>query len=286
MNDKAGGQWSQLPRYNLIESMPICLLHVSDIHPAASDNLTQLAHEISGAVGTNGLVPMYIVASGDLGLKGTNQQESARFLLTLAADLNLDRQRIVCVPGNHDVQRDKLSNPFHNYENALYTITKDSTRTSVSSVASERHHDVEFLLVNSAYHLDITFGRVDCDALRRTVKALSPDSKKIVVVHHNSIPSDENDTSTIKNAYEFLTIVSSAGCELVLHGHQHASLSLIVGRRTRLVGVGTVNFLPARNINNQFNIVEVGKRVIRFRYHADSSTSRGVGNWDREDLQW
>ena len=266
--------------------MAISVLHVSDIHPTLSDNLMQLAHEISQAVDSNGCVPTHIVASGDLGLKGTNQEESARFLVTLAEDLKLDRDRIVCVPGNHDVERENLSNPFHNYERALYTITGDSTRTAALAATSYRNGDAEFVLVNSAYHLDIAFGKVDCDALRRTVQRLSSDATKIVVVHHNSIPVDEGDPSTIKNAYEFLTIVSSTGCEVLLHGHQHASLSLTVGSQTKLVGVGTVNFLPARNVNNQFNIVEVGKRVIRFRFHADSSTARGVGNWDCEDLGW
>jgi uncharacterized protein (DUF885 family) len=59
------------------------ILHVSDIHPAASDNLEGLAHGISSAVKQNNCSPGYIVASGDLGLRGENQQESAR--LTTAA---------------------------------------------------------------------------------------------------------------------------------------------------------------------------------------------------------
>jgi predicted phosphodiesterase len=262
------------------------ILHVSDIHPAASDNLAGLAHEISSAVKQNNCSPGYIVASGDLGLRGENQQESARFLLTLASDLSLTPTQIICVPGNHDVERANSLTPFHNYSNALYTVTRDSARTVVSPAALYRHADVEFLLINSAHHLNTTYGNVNCDALRRVIAHLSPSTTKVVVVHHNSIPVDENDRSTITNAYEFLTIVSSVGCDVVLHGHQHASLALIIGSRTKLVGVGTVNFVPATNVNNQFNVVDVGKRTLRFRYHADSSTSLGFGNWDREELPW
>jgi 3',5'-cyclic AMP phosphodiesterase CpdA len=266
--------------------MSLSLLHVSDIHPSASDDLVPLAHEISSTVKRNNCLPTFIVASGDLGLKGSNQQLSAKFLLTLASDLGLGSKQIVCVPGNHDVEKGNFMAPFHNYSNAVYTITKDSARTIASDAALYRHDGMEFLLINSAYHLDIAYGKVNCDALRKTVAELSTTATKIVVVHHNAIPVDENDRSTITNAYEFLTIVSSVGCEVVLHGHQHVSLSLVVGSGTKLVGVGTVNFIPATNVNNQFNVVDVGKRVLRFRYHADSSTSRGVGNWDREELPW
>jgi 3',5'-cyclic AMP phosphodiesterase CpdA len=266
--------------------MLISLLHVSDIHPTTSDNLTQLAHEISSAVRTGNCSPTHIVASGDLGLKGNNQKESARFLLTLAADLGLSSTQIVCVPGNHDVEKNNSRAPFEGYSRAVYTVTGDSTRTVVHPASVHRHERVEFVLINSAYHLDTTFGKVDCDALRRVIRDLSADTVKIVVVHHHLIPVAENDRSTVVNAHEFLTLVSSIGCEVVLHGHQHTSLSLTLRGGTKLVGVGTVNFAPARNINNQFNVVEVGRRVLRFRYHSDSSTSQGFGNWDQEELPW
>ncbi|MBB5341448.1 metallophosphoesterase family protein [Tunturiibacter gelidoferens] len=266
--------------------MSISLLHLSDIHPASSDNLTKLAHEISSAVRRSKCSPTYLVASGDLGLKGNNQQESAKFLLTLASDLGLGPTQIVCVPGNHDIERDNKKNPFQNYSKAIYAITKNSARTVVSPVTLYPVESVEFVLINSAYHLDTTFGRVDCDALRKVMGDLSANTLKIVVVHHNLIPVEEKDRSTIVNAYEFLTIVSSVGCEVVLHGHQHTSLSLIVGSSTKLVGVGTVKFAPATNVNNQFNLIDIGKRVVRFRYHADSSTSRGFGNWDPEEIPW
>jgi len=266
--------------------MSISLLHLSDIHPAAYDNLSRLAQDISSAVKRSNSSPTHVVASGDLGLKGANQKESARFLIAVASNLGLEPSQVICVPGNHDVEKDNPTKPFQSYSKAILAITGDSSRTIVKPVDVYRHRGVEFVLINSAYHLNTTFGRVDCDALRDVVKSLSSTTTKVVVVHHNLIPVSDEDRSTIANAYEVLTIVSSAGCDVVLHGHQHASLSLTVGSSTKLVGVGTVNFPPGTNVNHQFNIVDIGKRVLRFRFHADSSTSEGFGNWDPEELPW
>lgn len=266
--------------------VPPVILHVSDLHPEPAHNLSGLAPTIFAAVKGVRVSPDYVVASGDLGNKGQNQRMSGKFLLELASKFGLSKEQIVCVPGNHDVQKTQPLTPFHNYSAALYEITKDSKRSAVKSVDLYRHRNVEFLLVNSAYHLETEYGRVDCDELRNVVANSSADKSKVVVVHHNSIPVSEHDRSTIINAYEFLTIISSMSCGVVLHGHQHLSLSLIVGPQTKLVGAGTLNFTPSRNVNNQFNVVDVGKSVFRFRYHADSSTSQGFGNWDSERLTW
>jgi predicted phosphodiesterase len=263
--------------------MSISLLHVSDIHPQVTDDLTQLAVGISNAVVAYRSTPYYLVASGDLGLKGSNHRLAGDFLRQVADRLGIPRGNIVCVPGNHDIQTDRLNSPFQEYSQAVYRATGDSRLTRVERASVHKSGEIEFLLINSAYHLDPGFGMVDCGAVRSAISSLSPDSTRIAVVHHHQIPIEANDRSTIVNAYELLTILSSNGFAAVLHGHQHVSLSMTIGP-TKLIGVGTLNFPPGRNINNQFNLVDIGSRVTRFFYHADSSTSTGFGNWDPREF--
>lgn len=265
--------------------MAISLLHISDIHPEVTDDLVRLAVSMSKSVQAHRFAPNFIVASGDLGLKGGNHILAGDFLRHLAEKLGVARSNVVCVPGNHDIQINNLTSPFQGYSQAVYRATGDSQLTSTERAWVYRCGEAEFLLINSAHHLDHKYGMVDCDAIRTAISELSPNSTRIAVVHHHQIPIDSVDRSTIANSYELLTLLSSNNFAAVLHGHQHVSLSLKVGP-TKLIGVGTLNFPPGRNINNQFNIVELGSRVTKFLYHADSSTIMGVGDWDPKDLAW
>ncbi len=254
------------------------ILHISDIHPRPGDNLGRLAESIAYAAKTFKI--SFLVASGDLGYQGQNQRTAAQWLRELADKIKVPKERIICVPGNHDIDKSRLEDPFGGYSQALFQLLESSERTQVRNASRYVCDDHEFLLVNSAYHLDTTYGMVDCDGIRGVLRDRRPEvAKRVAVVHHNPISVAKSDSSTIANAYEFLRIISDAGYDVILHGHQHIAMSLRVGEKTRLAGVGSVNFEPGRNINNQFNIVEVA-RVIRFRFHADSTSSSGMGNWD------
>jgi 3',5'-cyclic AMP phosphodiesterase CpdA len=268
--------------------MGLPILHISDIHPRPGDNVRRLAESI--AVATDTFRIGFLVASGDLGYQGQNQRAAAQWLGDLADKILVPRERIICIPGNHDIDKgrlERLEDAFGGYSQALFQLLKSSERAQVKNASRYIYDDHEFLLVNSAYHLDTTFGMVDCDGIRGLLRDRRPNvTTRVAVVHHNPISVEKSDRSTIANAYEFLRIVSDAGYDVLLHGHQHIAMALRVGEKTRLAGVGSVNFEPGRNINNQFNIVEVGGRVVRFRFHADSTSTSGMGNWDSAEEPW
>jgi 3',5'-cyclic AMP phosphodiesterase CpdA len=264
------------------------ILHLSDIHPQPGDDLRQLAQGIADAVKLFKID--FLVVSGDLGYQGQNHRLSVHWLRELGEKLGVQIERIICIPGNHDIDKRHLDNfdqAFRDYSRALLELFGKTGREAVSPASIYVYEDHEFLLINSVYHLDITHGMVDCAFIRKLIRDKEVvQGTKIAIVHHNPIPVIKGDRSTVVNAYEFLRIVSDAGYDVLLHGHQHIEMSLRVGEKTRLAGVGSVNFEPDRNINNQFNVVEVGKRIVRFRFHADSMSKLQMGNWNSTEEPW
>jgi 3',5'-cyclic AMP phosphodiesterase CpdA len=105
------------------DAQPITLLHVSDMQfgryhrfgrlgaydPDASfDTLLQrLTDDLDGLKQDHNLIPQIVVASGDLaewGLPGEFEQ-AREFLDRVAQHLELGHERIIIVPGNHDINR-------------------------------------------------------------------------------------------------------------------------------------------------------------------------------------
>ncbi|MFQ5799836.1 MAG: metallophosphoesterase family protein, partial [Bacteroidota bacterium] len=233
-----------------------------------------------------GFEPYFLVVSGDLGYKGSDHERGSQFVSAVARLLKIPCRRIVCCPGNHDIQLTQKEQPFQNYMKAAFGVLEESTRVSVSPVTCYQCEGVNLFIINSCYHLDHRYGKIHAEELRKKIKEGDSSGPRIAVVHHHSIPVFDGDTSAIVNAYEFLSILVDSGFDLVLHGHHHIALSLTVGNRTKLVGVGSVNYPPERNLNNQFNILEFGVRVCRFRYVADASGRGILGAWKSEVTPW
>jgi 3',5'-cyclic AMP phosphodiesterase CpdA len=111
-------------------------------------------------------------------------------------------------------------------------------------------------------------------------------TQKIAVVHHHCIPFDETDPSHIANAYSLLTYLEAHGFSALLHGHRHIAMTLRL-QTLRIVGVGSVNYPPTTNINNQFNLIEPGKQILRFRFIADAPSASGKdGDWVCRKDDW
>ena len=98
---------------------PICWLHISDIHMRVSDAWSQdvvlkaMCDDIARQ-GKNGLLPDFILATGDLAFSGNvaeyNLVES--FFDAISAASGVPKERIFCIPGNHDIDRDRQKISF------------------------------------------------------------------------------------------------------------------------------------------------------------------------------
>jgi 3',5'-cyclic AMP phosphodiesterase CpdA len=265
--------------------MPLRLLHVSDIHAKPGDPFDRYNVEIKQAL--DGAPVDFIAATGDLGLKGKDAEYAATFLLSLATELGLTASSIVCCPGNHDISSKASPGRFAGYLRAMTKLYGDPSGADPTDGSSHKIYDtVGFVSINSAFHGDYTFGRVDLDAVERSLDAIASVETKIVLVHHHLI-STILEESEIKNAYELLRLLTARRVKAVLHGHRHMLMRLTVGDETRIIGAGTLNFEPHPDVGRQFNYIEVGRRIVRYRFQADALARTGrSGAWVPQEESW
>lgn len=123
---------------------------------------------------------------------------------------------------------------------------------------------VKFLVMNSAHHEDPNHGDIDIKTAERLLENSSESGcDRIAMTHHHVIPTFRGDRSAICNAYEFLTLLDSHGYPALLHGHQHFTTSLAVGRTpTRVFGVGSSNF-SAKGIGNCVHVYTIESGAFR-----------------------
>ena len=101
-------------------------LHISDLHMREAENaqrqavLSAMLEDIRNRSTTEGQFD-FLVVTGDLAFSGQRSEYElvAEFLDELAASIGLSLGRIFCVPGNHDVQRERSKMCFRGARDAL-----------------------------------------------------------------------------------------------------------------------------------------------------------------------
>lgn len=91
---------------------PICWLHISDIHMRVSDAWSQdvvlkaMCDDIARQR-KNGVSPDFILATGDLAFSGNAEEYKlvASFFNAVSGASGVPKDRIFCIPGNHDIDR-------------------------------------------------------------------------------------------------------------------------------------------------------------------------------------
>lgn len=222
------------------------LLHLSDPHwgNAQSPFLTTDWGRLGGALRLECSNPLYVVMSGDITFKGSadGYREAGEATRALLAALGVAPERFFACPGNHDIVRETQPvSPFAAFDGWVCGLRSDKQcafgRQSVKLVEAEH---ADFLLVNSAYHGSKDYGLAPSLGEVLTTAAEPPGKPRIGVVHHHLVPVHRDDVSTMRNAYGFLKVMERHGFMLVLHGHQHAMLSLAAGmKRMAVSGAGS-----------------------------------------------
>lgn len=234
--------------------------------------------------------PILVAVCGDITFKGqkSGYDLAERFFLSLKDKLSFNTLCFPC-PGNHDIIKNEEQ--FESFNRFSWNITKngDLAFTSEKSVVSVDYKYYHIVVLNSAYHRDHTYGLVNLDDFNLELSKY-PGKPKIVILHHHPIPVEKSDYSTLRNAYEFLTIASENNALVIFHGHRHMAHSLTIGPgNTALIGVGSPFFLDSLNINNQLNILHIDnnkiKKALSFRYIADLKKDGRVGSFDVKKIQ-
>jgi len=273
------------------------ILHLSDIHLAPGEVykidhdlfLKLMAEKTGEFVQTKDALVVSIC--GDIIYKGdsTGYNSAACFFKKMREILGSKIVFCPC-PGNHDITSDTV-NCFRAFNKFAWDLTNDAVinfSTEITAVCKSIG-DIDMILVNSAFHGEHTYGFVELGGLEAVLKG-SKSPNKIIVVHHNLIPADMNDRSTIANAYGLLQLALAHDVKAVLHGHGHMENVLLVGQKQcKLIGVGSLFFTPGDNLNNQFNLVKYENGSISeayaYRYIADLQEGGRVGSFLKERVK-
>lgn len=166
------------------------------------------------------------------------------------------------VPGNHDIVNGSLKE-FNMFIHRYVPYTFEGSNTIVRN-----YEDIELILLNSVYHCDYTYGKIDIEEL----KNVNTFGKSICMMHHTILSENDNDKSALRNAYHFLETLNEKNVVGILHGHTHGYKDIVVNKNCLVIGVGP--FLKeVANVNNQCNFLRVTRGIIDYvsncRYNAD-----------------
>lgn len=232
------------------------IAHLSDLHfgnPTAHLPHSHLATALKTLLDALHSPASLLLITGDITFKGNKNgyHEAGEIIEDAILRKGMDRKNIISCPGNHDIAgQGSGDGPFSNFDAWISKIRGDKDCTFSDSAAKLISREaIDFLVLNTAYHLDHKVGKVNiADAKKQLARLDRPDLPKdqrsrIAILHHHLIPVFPQDRSTVGNAYELIELLNKYDFAAILHGHQHANLSLLLGRnRMLLSSVGSLAF--------------------------------------------
>jgi 3',5'-cyclic AMP phosphodiesterase CpdA len=253
------------------------VLHISDLHFGDDHGF---GTHVGPTVGPRKLAeiiaeglpspPACVVVSGDLTTKsGPDGFLSARaFLEELVRLLDVDRDAVVLVPGNHDIliedpelTRDyKNEQQFRDLLQLFYERSTELERVHDIRDESGRHYVVGTLNSSRPRHREtMDYGYVGNDrsapvfqTVRMCADLARSDVWVAVVLHHHLLPGplvEEPETgrpvSMTLDAGEIVSLAQTHGADALLHGHQHIPFIGTVSRVAEFTADGATDRSPA-----------------------------------------
>ena len=296
------------------------IVHISDLHFGADhlfkstdrdSLLTVLAKDIRQTVGQQ---PDCVVISGDLTTHGDPDglKSAATFVKELAANLGVELNSFVIVPGNHEVDWPAVDNekkrPTHTQDD-LVRVGLANYKAFVVEAVFGRARD-EFLTTFWSDGNVFVLGMNSCYFESRDnagVGYINPAQldlaeaeykdrwerchTRIAVLHHHLVPvthanwrPDPRETSLTLNAPDILEWLAKHGFQIVLHGHQHQPFCATEVRRpygrepyeVTVLGVGSVSARVDRLgpvRRNQYEIIQVTEGTARVLWRLGNSNA-------------
>lgn len=323
-------QLSQLLSW-LTRSMcdPLTILHLSDLqfgrhhrYPKGDDSYQTLfakqVDDVEYLKEKYNVHPNAVVVTGDVA-EGSVPQEYAlarSFFEKLAAKLKLPRERIVIVPGNHDVnwslcQAARLTSEaterdfdepyidkFGNYRGFYNELFKgifqfdESNLFQVHEFRAEKTLIVGFnSCVRESERDEDHYGWIGLEqvhAARARCDEIDADGRwlRIAAMHHNFLCGSDLDNENLRDADQIRPALEKGGFHLILHGHRHIAH---IEQRKQVQAKAPLTILATGSAGldaetlpdhpNQYQIIDIadGNRVTLYMRQYSAQTIGDAG---------
>jgi len=307
----------------------LVILHLSDIqfgrhhrYPKGDDSyqtlFAKLVEDLEYLREKHNAQPNAVVVTGDVAEWSVPQEYAlARsFFEKLAAKLKLPRERIVVVPGNHDVNRDLCQaarltakardqdfdepyiDKFGNYRGFYNELFKDIFRfdeTNLFQVHEFRAEETLIVGFNSCVRESerdedhygwigleqVHAARARCDEIDAGGQWL-----RIAAMHHNFLCGSDLDNENLRDADQIRPALEKGGFHLILHGHRHIAH---IEQRKNVTAKAPLTILATGSAGldaetlpdhpNQYQIIDIadGNRVTLYMRQYSAKTIGDAG---------
>ncbi len=227
-----------------LEKSPITIAHISDFHVGSVHFVSNLMNRT--ILELNELQPDIIIVTGDL----TNEGYKQEYNTANAYLANLECERIIVVPGNHDSR------------NVGFLHFGDLFGKRHGLV---RYRGVTVAAVDSS-EPDLDYGKIGRERYPWIIDNLKPlDDFKIFALHHHllPVPGTGRERNIVYDAGDLLEVLIYAGVDLVLTGHKHVPYVWEL-EGMFVVNAGTVASLRLRGRTKPcYNIIEIREDIVR-----------------------
>lgn len=299
------------------------ILHLSDIHfgvdfgfpdSATPDNTPLIDRLKSYFEFENKIKIGLVIISGDITSRGDANilfGAATNFLNSLCEILEIDKDQIIIVPGNHDIPLKNAD--FHDYSHeAAYKnflksfYNEDKSLSGIDHFVTNDGLEIDILRINSVRlrtKSEMNYGFVGWDDYRRIIEDtihLNSKSIKIAVLHHHLLPVPNEEQIDPDSEFSSVSVTLDSGkvieglqnynFSIVLHGHQHVpglnkvargiklDSKLLLEKEIFLIGAGSagarIERLNGHMRDNSFSILKIEKGVLNLealRYNCNKT---------------
>lgn len=299
------------------------LAQSDDANDIVFDALFQRLSDDLSILERDGIKIDLVVVSGDLaewGIK-TEFEDAAAFLESLTQRLKLSKDRIVIIPGNHDINRKLCEGYFttcegdgeapeapyavkwKHYINFVKTFFNSEriyyekpTYWELIEVPSEK---VVIAAMNSTMketHLDNShYGFLGENQLRwfedKLIRYKQSGWLRIGVIHHNVERGAERDDENLRDKDDLKRILGNS-LNIILHGHTHEGRLGWLTQYLPIISTGSAALNQASRpdeVGNQYQVIELAPgEITRYLRRYDPKEKKWIGDtrYSEKGDQW
>lgn len=278
-----------------------------------SNIFEKIANDVNYMAEKYQFMPIYLMLTGDITETAhTSEFEEASFAIKkLSQKISIDKDSILSVPGNHDINW-KLAEvapsvgdanlKYNNYNK--FAFDSCNKYSIIESNYYNRFLDhrlgIEFLFLNSCEKEDHEnhFGYIDTEKLVKSIiRKIGNGTEgytKICICHHRLEPDGKTPNSVIDNSYEVETILLENGYNILFTGHIHENRCHELKREDKSIiysgagSAGVDNTQRVDGIPNQYSIHVLdsfNKKLETYwrSYSPSKRTKYGLGAWTNDN---